>query len=61
MAHADAYGIKSISVSGYNPATGKGVQFQDVDYSKFDLVITNPPFSQFREFIDTMFKNEMNF
>lgn len=61
VAHADAYGIKSISVSGYNPATGKGVQFQDVDYSKFDLVITNPPFSQFREFIDTMFKNEMNF
>ena len=61
VAHADAYGIKSISVSGYNPATGKGVRFQNVDYSKYDLVITNPPFSQFREFIDTMFKNKMQF
>ena len=61
VAHADAYGIKSISVSGYNPANGKGVKFQDVDYSKYDLVITNPPFSQFRDFIDTMFKNNMDF
>ncbi len=61
VAHADAYGIKSISVSGYNPANGKGVKFQDVDYSKYDLVITNPPFSQFRDFIDTMFKNNMEF
>ncbi len=61
VAHAEAYNIKSISVSGYNPATGKGVKFQDVDYSKYDLVITNPPFSQFREFIDTMFNNKMKF
>lgn len=61
VAHADAYRIKSISVSGYNPANGKGVKFQDVDYSKYDLVITNPPFSQFRDFIDTMFKNKMEF
>ncbi|TSC93770.1 MAG: N-6 adenine-specific DNA methylase EcoRI [Parcubacteria group bacterium Licking1014_1] len=61
VAHADAYGIKSISVSGYNPANGKGVKFQDVDYSKYDLVITNPPFSQFRDFIETMFKNKMDF
>jgi len=29
VAHAEAYGIASISVSGYNPATGKGVQFQE--------------------------------
>ncbi len=61
VAHADAYRIKSISVSGYNPANGKGVKFQDVDYSKYDLVITNPPFSQFRDFIDTMFKKNMEF
>jgi len=61
LAHADVYKIKSISVSGYNPATGKGVKFQDVNYSKYDLVITNPPFSQFREFIDTMFANKMLF
>lgn len=61
VAHAEVYGIKSISASGYNPATGKGVRFQDIDYSKYDLVITNPPFSQFREFIDTMFKNKALF
>ena len=61
IAHAEAYGIASISVSGYNPATGEGVKFQDIDYSKYDVVITNPPFSLFREFIDTMFTNNMKF
>ncbi|WP_295583000.1 adenine-specific methyltransferase EcoRI family protein [uncultured Oscillibacter sp.] len=61
VSHAEAYGIKSISVSGYDPATGKGVRFQDVDYSKYDIVITNPPFSQFREFIDVMFTSKAKF
>lgn len=61
VAHAEAYGIKSISVSGYNPATGEGVRFQDVDYSNYDIVITNPPFSQFRDFIDTMFRTQTKF
>ncbi|PIP17639.1 MAG: adenosine deaminase [Parcubacteria group bacterium CG23_combo_of_CG06-09_8_20_14_all_35_9] len=61
VAHAEDYKIKTISVSGYNPSNGEGVRFQDVDYSKYDLVITNPPFSQFREFIDTIFKNKMKF
>jgi hypothetical protein len=61
LAHADVYGFKSLSVSGYNPANGKGVRFQDVDYSKFDLVVTNPPFSQFREFVDVLFKNKLKF
>lgn len=55
VAHAEAYGIKSISVSGYNPATGEGVRFQDVDYSNYDIIITNPPYSVFDEFIETMF------
>lgn len=61
VSHAEDYKIKSISVSGYNPNTEKGVKFQDIDYSKYDVVITNPPFSQFREFIDLMFKNNMKF
>lgn len=26
-------------------------EWRDIDYSKYDLVITNPPFSQVREFI----------
>ena len=61
VAHAEAYGIKSISVSGYNPATSEGVRFQDIDYSNYDIAITNPPFSQFREFIDTMFRTDTKF
>lgn len=61
VAHAEAYGIKSISVSGFDPATSEGVRFQDVDYSNYDIVITNPPFSQFRDFIDTMFATGTKF
>lgn len=61
VSHADDYGIVSISVSGYNPKTNEGVRFQDVDYSKFDLVITNPPFSQFGEFIEILMKNHKKF
>ena len=41
--------------------SGRGVKFQDVDYSKYDVVITNPPFSLFREFIDVMFENNIKF
>lgn len=61
VSHAEAYGIKSISVSGYDPASDEGVRFQDIDYSKYDIVITNPPFSQFREFIEIMFRESKNF
>lgn len=61
VAHAEDYEIQSISVSGYNPITEEGVKFQDVDYSKYDLVITNPPFSNFIEFINTMFINRLQF
>lgn len=61
VAHAEAYGIKSISVSGFNPCTGQGVKFQDIDYTNYDLVITNPPFSEFGEFIDVMMKNDIEF
>lgn len=48
--NARAWGIKSITASGYNPATDKGVKFQDVDYSKYDLCVTNPPFSLYAAF-----------
>ena len=61
VSHADTFKIKSISVSGFDAIHQKGVRFQDIDYSKYDVVITNPPFSQFREFIDTMFNNNMQF
>ena len=61
IAHAETYGIASISVSGYDPARNIGARFQDIDYSKYDIAITNPPFSQFREFISVMFANNMKF
>lgn len=61
VSHAEPYEIKSVSVSGYDPVSGRGVKFQDVDYSKYDVVITNPPFSVFREFIDVMFEYNIKF
>ncbi len=61
VSHAEAYGIKSISVSGYNPASGEGVRFQDIDYSKYDIVITNPPFSQIIDFFDIVMQYNVKF
>ena len=58
---AEEWGIRSISVSGYNPNTNEGVRFQDIDYSNYDVIITNPPFSQFDEFIDLMIENGKEF
>ena len=49
--NARPWGIKSITASGYNPAIDKGIKFQDVDYSKYDVCITNPPFSLKAEFM----------
>ena len=48
---ARVWGIKSITASGYNPEVGKGIPFQDVDYSKYDVCVTNPPFSIYKEFM----------
>ena len=58
---AEESGIRSISVSGYNPKTNEGVRFQDIDYCHYDVIITNPPFSQFDEFIDLLIKNKKEF
>lgn len=52
--NARAWGIKSITASGYNPANGLGIKFQDVDYSKYDVCVTNPPFSLYTEFMNTV-------
>ncbi len=58
---AEEWGIRSISVSGFNPKTNEGVRFQEIDYSNYDVIITNPPFSQFDEFIDLMIENGKEF
>ena len=47
--------IKSITASGYNPANGKGIPFQTIDYSHYDIVVTNPPFSLYTEFLQKLF------
>lgn len=48
---ARQWGIKSITASGYNPASGRGIPFQDVDYTQYDVCCTNPPFSLYSEFM----------
>lgn len=55
--NARAWGIRSITASGYNPANGLGVKFQDVDYSKYDICITNPPFSLYSDFMKAIVGN----
>lgn len=55
--NARSWGIKSVSASGYNPALGKGISFEDVDYSKYDICITNPPFSLYGTFMKTIVGN----
>jgi len=47
-------GIKSITASGYDITTGKGVSFDEVDYSAYDMVITNPPFSLYSAFMESI-------
>jgi hypothetical protein len=48
------WGIKSITASGYDPSTDRGIRFQDVDYSKYDICVTNPPFSLYKEFMSAI-------
>lgn len=36
-------------------------EWRKIDYNKYDLVITNPPFSQVREFIRTLVKKQIDF
>ena len=49
--NAREWGIKSITASGYNPKYGDGIPFQNVDYSQYDICITNPPFSLYKQFM----------
>lgn len=36
-------------------------EWRNIDYSKYDIVITNPPFSQIREFIKCLIDNKIDF
>ena len=55
------WGIKSITASGYNPDTTLGIPFQDVDYKKYDICITNPPFSLYSEMMKYMISSKIDF
>lgn len=57
--HKEDFGIKDIYISGYNALTGDGLRFQDAPFELFDIIITNPPFSQMDEWIQKIieFKN----
>jgi hypothetical protein len=46
--------IKSITASGYDGINNRGIKFQEIDYSQYDLCLTNPPFSIYKEFITCM-------
>lgn len=49
--NARRWGISSITASGYDPDTGRGIKFQDINYEEYDVCITNPPFSLYGEFM----------
>ncbi len=57
--HKDDFGIKDIYISGYDALTAKGLKFQEAPFKCFDIIITNPPFSQMDEWINKIidFKN----
>ncbi|MGY6172242.1 adenine-specific methyltransferase EcoRI family protein [Candidatus Mycoplasma pogonae] len=62
----DKWDIKSITYAHYNPETNKGIPFQKSipDFAKKypnGIVITNPPFSLFREFIDILMQYNLSF
>lgn len=59
--NASNWKLKSLTASGFNPAIGKGIPFQNVDYSDYDICVTNPPFSLYSVFLETLFKAEINF
>lgn len=52
---------KSITASGYNPKTQKGIKFQDVDFKKYDICVTNPPFSLSKEFMEKLISSKIKF
>ncbi len=59
--YANLYRIRSIHVSGYSPGAKNPVRFESIDYSKYDLVVTNPPFSKFTSFINVLFRWNIDF
>jgi len=57
--------IKKLLYSGINPATGLGTDFRDqtaiIRLKQADIVITNPPFSLFREYVAQLIEYDKKF
>lgn len=45
----------------YYDVKQSSTDWRKIDYSKYDIVITNPPFSQVREFIRTLVDKKIDF
>ena len=59
--NAEMLELESVTICGYNPIIGKGVHFNDIDYSKYDIVIDAPPNSYFKSFINLMISENIKF
>jgi hypothetical protein len=59
--NANEWGIKSITASGYNPANDRGIKFQDVNFRDYDICVTNPPFSLYKEFLTKLIDSKIDF
>lgn len=58
--HKEDFGIKDIYISGYDALSNEGLRFQDAPFDAFDIIITNPPFSQMDEWISKITNFGMN-
>ena len=58
--HKKDFGIKDIFISGYDAISQKGLKFQNAPFECFDVIITNPPFSQMEEWIEKIIKFKKN-
>ena len=50
--HKEEFGIKDIYISGFDAISKKGLKFQQAPFDLFDIIITNPPFSQMNDWIE---------
>lgn len=58
---AKQWRLKSWTFSGFNPHKQEGIDFRRWNYSKFDIVITNPDFSYLKDFVNILIDSKVNF
>ncbi len=57
---APEWKIKKWTFSGYNSAIGRGIDAFKYNFDEYDLIITNPPFSLMRLFLDKVVNEKVN-